>query len=80
MVVQNGKKYAYRSRIIRAPIVTTDQFALAHYPSLDHFADMLGSTDYQQANKTWRVPSLKDTFILCTTELDLLEEPRRPRL
>ena len=57
-----------------------DYFALAHYPSLDHFADMLGSKVYQQANKKWGVPSLKDTFILCTAELDLLEEPRRPRL
>ncbi len=64
----------------RTPIVTTNQFALAHYPSLDHFADMLASKDYQQANKTWRVPSLKDTFILCTTELDLLVEPERSKL
>ena len=65
---------------IRTPMIMTDQFALAHYPSLDHFADMLASRDYQQANKTWRVPSLKDTFILCTTELNLLQEPRRPKL
>lgn len=49
--------------------------ALAHYPSLKHFADMAGSEDYQQANHKWRVPSLKDTFILCTTELDI-EAPR----
>ena len=45
--------------------------ALAHYPSLAHFANMIGSEDYQQANREWRVPSLKDTFIMCTTELDL---------
>ena len=45
--------------------------ALAHYPSLQHFADMIGSEDYQKSNHAWRVPSLKDTYILCTTELDV---------
>lgn len=44
--------------------------ALAHYPNLKSFADMIGSEDYQQANHEWRLPSLEDTFILCTTELD----------
>ena len=48
-----------------------DEIALAHYPSLGHFADMLASKDYQEANKKWRVGSLEDTFILCTSELAL---------
>ncbi|KAI9813320.1 MAG: hypothetical protein M1827_004262 [Pycnora praestabilis] len=48
-----------------------DEIALAHYPSIYHFADMLASKDYQEANHRWRVDSLKDTFILCTTELNL---------
>jgi hypothetical protein len=48
-----------------------DEVAIAHYPSLDHFADMLASEDYQAVNKKHRVPALQDTFILCTTELDL---------
>lgn len=48
-----------------------DEIALAHYPSITHFADMLASEDYQAANQRWRVGSLRDTFILCTTELGL---------
>ncbi|KAK7521107.1 uncharacterized protein IWZ02DRAFT_378303 [Phyllosticta citriasiana] len=49
-----------------------DEIALAHYPSIEHFADMLASEDYQEVNHRHRVGSLKDTFILCTSELDLL--------
>lgn len=48
-----------------------DEVAIAHYPSIYHFADMLGSEDYQSVNHKYRVPSLKDTFILCTTELGI---------
>ncbi len=48
-----------------------DEVALAHYPSILHFADMLGSEDYQAVNQKYRVPSLKDTFILCTSEIGL---------
>lgn len=48
-----------------------DEIALAHYPSIKHFADMLASEDYQAVNHRHRVGALKDTFILCTTELDL---------
>jgi len=48
-----------------------DEIALAHYPSILHFADMLASEDYQEVNKKYRVGSLKDTCILCTSELDL---------
>ena len=54
--------------------------ALAHYPSLQHFAEMIGSEDYQEANHRWRVPSLRDTFILYTTELDLGIEETKSRL
>ena len=49
------------------------EFALAHYPSLSHFADMVGSEDYQKVNLKYRVPSLEDTCILCTSEV-LVEE------
>jgi hypothetical protein len=48
-----------------------DEVALAHYPSIQHFADMLASEDYQAVNQKYRVPSLKDTFILCTSEIGL---------
>lgn len=46
-----------------------DEFALAHYPSITHFADMLASEDYQAVNLKYRVPSLKDTLILATSEI-----------
>ena len=46
-----------------------DEVALAHYPSVKHFADMLASEDYQEANHKYRVGSLRDTCILCTSEL-----------
>jgi hypothetical protein len=45
--------------------------ALAYYPSIWHFADMLASEDYQSVNQKYRVQSLKDTFILCTSEVGL---------
>lgn len=48
-----------------------DEIALAHYPSITHFADMLASKDYQEVNHKYRVGSLKDTFILCTTEVGM---------
>ncbi|CAK4033174.1 Hypothetical predicted protein [Lecanosticta acicola] len=47
-----------------------DEVALAHYPSIRHFVDMLASEDYQEVNHRDRLPALKDTCILCTTELD----------
>jgi hypothetical protein len=54
-----------------AEVKEWDEIALAHYPSVYHFADMLASDDYQEVNHRHRVPALKDTFILCTTELEL---------
>ncbi|KAF2461826.1 hypothetical protein BDY21DRAFT_329753 [Lineolata rhizophorae] len=53
-----------------------DEFALAHYPSIEHFVDMLRSGDYQEANRKYRIPALRDTFILCTTEVGLEEESK----
>ena len=53
------------------------EFALAHYPSLLHFADMLASKDYQEVNQKYRVPALGDTCILCTSELEIEDMTRR---
>ncbi|KAK5131563.1 hypothetical protein LTR08_000818 [Meristemomyces frigidus] len=47
-----------------------EEVALAHYPSIRHFVDMLASEDYQEVNHRERLPALRDTCILCTTELD----------
>ena len=47
-----------------------DEIALAHYPSISHFTDMLASEDYQAVNHKDRLPALRDTCILCTSELD----------
>ncbi|KAI9671657.1 MAG: hypothetical protein M1831_003185 [Alyxoria varia] len=46
------------------------EIALAHYPSLAHFLDMIASEDYQEANKRYRLGSLEDTCILMCDELD----------
>ncbi|TKA70160.1 hypothetical protein B0A49_05949 [Cryomyces minteri] len=48
-----------------------DEIAIAHYPSLWHFADMAASEDYQAVNHKYRVGSLRDTCILCMSELAL---------
>lgn len=56
------------------------EFALAHYPSIRHFVDMIASEDYQEVNCRDRLPSLKDTCILCTTELDPQLSPNRANL
>nr|POE47938.1 hypothetical protein CFP56_01266 [Quercus suber] len=47
-----------------------DEIALAHYPSIEHFVDMIASEDYQKVNHESRLPALRDTCILCTSELD----------
>jgi hypothetical protein len=48
-----------------------DEIALAHYPSIRHFREMLISEDYQEVNHKHRVPSLKDTCILMTSEVGI---------
>jgi hypothetical protein len=50
-----------------------DEVALAHYPSIRHFRDMLLSEDYQEVNHKHRVGSLKDTCILMTSEIAIEE-------
>ncbi|KAF1351642.1 hypothetical protein EJ07DRAFT_183529 [Lizonia empirigonia] len=50
-----------------------DEIALAHYPSIDHFRDMLTSEDYQEVNHKHRVGSLRDTCILMTSEIAIEE-------
>lgn len=56
-----------------------EEVALAHYPSILHFADMLASGDYQEVNHRSRLGALRDTCILMTSELDeqVLEGVRR---
>lgn len=57
-----------------------DEVALAHYPTIKHFTDMLASEDYQTVNHRDRLPALRDTCILCTTELDPELQASKPRL
>ncbi|PSN70893.1 hypothetical protein BS50DRAFT_269210 [Corynespora cassiicola Philippines] len=54
-----------------------DEVAVAHYPSIMHFAEMLASRDYQEVNHEFRLPSLKDTCILMTSEVGLEEMGRK---
>ncbi len=51
-----------------------DDIGIVHYPSISHFADLLASRDYREADHKYKVGTLKDTCILCTTELDLPTE------
>jgi hypothetical protein len=32
---------------------------------------MIASEDYQEVNRRYRIPSLRDTCILCTSELEI---------
>ncbi|WPH00336.1 Hypothetical protein R9X50_00316100 [Acrodontium crateriforme] len=57
-----------------------DEIALAHYPTISHFVDMIGSVDYQEVNHKFRLPALRDTCILCTTELAPELRPNKSRL
>jgi hypothetical protein len=47
-----------------------DEIAVAHYPSVWHFADMIMGDDYQGVNERYRVPALRGSGILCCDELD----------
>ena len=47
-----------------------DEVAFVHYPTLSHFAGMLGDGEYQAVNREHRLGALKDTFILCVVEVD----------
>ena len=57
-----------------------DEIALAHYPSIRHFADMAASEDYQAVNHKHRIGSLRDTCILCTSEVGLLDTEEQAKL
>ncbi|UZJ57534.1 hypothetical protein CBS101457_006854 [Exobasidium rhododendri] len=48
-----------------------DEVSLVHYPSLRQFAAMAASEGYQDINRKYRLPSLDDTTIICTQEVDL---------
>lgn len=57
-----------------------DEVALAQYPNFGLFMDMLASEDYQVVNHRDRLPSLKDTCILCTSEVDPVLHADKARL
>ncbi|KAJ5089900.1 hypothetical protein N7532_008584 [Penicillium argentinense] len=48
-----------------------NEISIVHYPSIRHFCDMLAGEDYQAINEKYRLSALRDTFLLCTTELDV---------
>lgn len=50
-----------------------DEITLAHYPSIAHFAEMLVDEEYQAVNHKHRVPALRDTAILMTSEVGIRE-------
>lgn len=57
-----------------------DEVALAHYPNFSMFMDMLASEDYQAVNHRDRLPALRDTCILCTSEVDPVLHADKARL
>lgn len=48
-----------------------DEIAIASYHSIHHFAKMAASEEYQSINRDYRLPSIDDTTIICTQEVDL---------
>lgn len=57
-----------------------DEVVLAHYPNFAMFMDMLASEDYQAVNHRDRLPALRDTCILCTSEVDPVLHADKARL
>jgi hypothetical protein len=57
-----------------------DEVALAQYPNFELFMDMLASEDYQTVNHRDRLPALRDTCILCTSEVDPVLHADKARL
>ena len=47
-----------------------DEIAVAYYPSIRHFVDMIGSEAYREINERYRLGTLRDTCTLCTQEID----------
>jgi hypothetical protein len=67
----NNKHSSGNDGVVDASTDGWDEIALAHYPSIRHFRNMLVSEDYQDVNKRHRVGSLRDTCILMTSEMEI---------
>jgi len=48
-----------------------NECTLVHYPSINAFIDMSVDDEYQFINKEYRLKAIKDTALICTTEIDL---------
>ena len=57
-----------------------NEFSLVHYPSIRAFCDMLAGEDYQEINSKYRLNALKDTALICTTEIGLDSRRREVKL
>lgn len=66
-----GKVIGNSGREGRSPTPWWDEVSLVHYHSIRHFAAMSASSEYQDINRKYRLPSLDDTSIICTQEVDL---------
>ncbi|KAI5868102.1 hypothetical protein GGS23DRAFT_608665 [Durotheca rogersii] len=47
-----------------------DEFALVHFPSVQHYAAMAATADYQEASRRYRLRTLEDALVLCVLEVD----------
>ncbi|SNX86588.1 uncharacterized protein MEPE_05297 [Melanopsichium pennsylvanicum] len=57
-----------------------NECTLVHYPSINHFIDMSVDNEYQYINKEYRLSAIKDTALICTTEVDLNKYRSQPKL
>ncbi|TKY88239.1 hypothetical protein EX895_002949 [Sporisorium graminicola] len=56
-----------------------NECTLVHYPSINHFIDMSVDDEYQFINQEYRLKAIKDTALICTTEVDLSKYRRGAR-
>lgn len=68
-----GSKYGGELKILGNTVEEGEwqEVILANYASLEHFADMMAGSDYQEINRNLRLAGLRDTCILMTTEVEL---------
>lgn len=57
-----------------------NEFSLVHYPSIRAFCDMIAGEDYQDINSQHRLGALRDTLLICTTEVGLDSKRRKVKL
>ena len=76
----SGQQSDSRGRQDRKKEDWWNECTLVHYPSINHFIDMSVDDEYQYINKEYRLKAIKDTALICTTEIDLSQYRARAKL